>query len=387
MDRGFSKHMSESPWNAHGVFFQMQEEIAARPELEGGMLSLDDSGDEKAGPHSAGASRQYIGRLGKVEMSQVMVALSYSKGPYWLMVDAEPYMPSKWFSEAYRKKWKALGIPEDMGFATKLELGLRMVRIARGTLPFEVVGCDAGYGRDGKFRAALNEDGLLYMADVPADTRVCVQRPAEGREGDFFEVREAIERLGLVLEPLEVRHSERGPLCYYCAARRVWTLSPDGLWREEWLYVRRETDGKLSFSLSNAPQSTPLATLARWRCDRYFVERTFQDSKSELGWDELQARKYRAWLHHTALTALALWFIVQTKLDWARKYPPDSELAKQLQVEVLPKLSVSNVRELLRATMPLDSLSPEQSRQLVARHLLNRTRSTASRTKKKRAKH
>jgi SRSO17 transposase len=378
--------MSESPWNGHGVFFQMQEEIAARPELAGGMLSLDDSGEERAGGHSAGAARQYIGRLGKVEMGQVMVALSYSKGPYWLMVDVEPYLPRQWFDEQHRKKWKALGIPPQTAFATKVELGLRLVRIARSTLPFEVVGCDSAYGRDGRFRAALDADAIRYMADVPSDLRVWSQRPAPGAQGEEFEVREAPERLGMVLAPLTVRHSERGPLSYECAARRVWTLSPAGEPREEWLFVRRETDGKLSFSLSNAPADTPLSTLARWRCLRYFVERTFQDSKSELGWDELQARKYPAWIHHSALTALALWFIVQTKLDWAQAYPQDSALAQQLEVEVLPALSVANVRELLRATMPLKSLSPEESRRLVARHLLNRARSTSSRTKKKHRK-
>ena len=36
------------------------------------------------------------------------------------------------------------------------------------------------------------------------------------------------------------------------------------------------------------------------------------DAKSEAGWDELVARKYRAWIHHTALDALALWFVAQT---------------------------------------------------------------------------
>jgi SRSO17 transposase len=379
--------MSESPWNAHGIFWQMQEEIAARPELAGGMLSLDDSGEERSGPQSAGASRQYIGRLGKVEMGQVMVALSYSKGPYWLMVEAEPYLPREWFSAEQRQKWKRLGIPEERAFATKQQLGLGLIRLVRGTLPFEVVGCDSAYGRDGAFRAALDSEGTCYMADVPADTRLFVQKPTAEQPAEPIEVREALQRLAMTLEPLEVRHSERGPLSYECAARRLWTLRPDGTAREEWLFVRRETDGKLSFSLSNAPPQTPLSTLARWRCERYFVERTFQDSKSELGWDELEARKYPAWLHHTALTALALWFIAQTKLDWAKKYPPDSALAQQLQVEVLPALSVANVREMLRATMPLQSLSPEESRRLVARHLLNRTRSTSSRTKKKRRKH
>jgi len=133
--------------------------------------------------------------------------------------------------------------------------------------------------------------------------------------------------------------------------------------------------------LSNAPLDTPLAQLALWRCQRYFAERIFQDAKSEAGWDELMARKYRAWMHHTALDALALWFIAETKLDWSQQHPRDPELVRQLEVEVLPALSMANVREMLQAVMPLKQLSPEQATRLVIKHLVNRSRSTRSRLK------
>jgi hypothetical protein len=173
-------------------------------------------------------------------------------------------------------------------------------------------------------------------------------------------------------------------LTYDSAARRVWTLTPAHAVREEWLFVRREVDGTFSFSLSNAPADTPLAQLALWRCQRYFAERTYQDAKSEGGWDELVARKYRAWIHHTALDALALWFIAETKLDWAQAHPRDPELRHQLEVEVLPALSMANVRELLRAVMPLAQLSPEEATRLVMKHLVSRSQSTRSRLKTQR---
>jgi SRSO17 transposase len=70
-----------------------------------------------------------------------------------------------------------------------------------------------------------------------------------------------------------------------------------------------------SYSLSNASPNTHLKRLAWLKCQRYFVERTIQDAKSELGWDELEAQKYLAWRHHLALTILALWFAAQTKID------------------------------------------------------------------------
>ena len=189
----------------------------------------------------------------------------------------------------------------------------------------------------------------------------------------------------MTLTPVFIRHSERGLLVYDCAACRVWTVNDKGKVREEWLLVRREQDGDFSFSLSNATKDASLSHLAYWRCERYFAERTFQDVKTEAGWDELIACKYRAWEHHTALSALALWFVAEIKLDWARQYPRDPGLVHQLELAVLPSLSMSNIRELLKAVMPLKQLSPEEATRLVMKHLVNRSRSTSCRLKAQRS--
>jgi hypothetical protein len=108
---------------------------------------------------------------------------------------------------------------------------------------------------------------------------------------------------------------------------------------------------------------------------------TFEDAKTEIGWDEFQAQKYRAWEHHLALTAAALWFVAQTKWVWAQSYARDPALAHQLEVEVLPALSTANVRELLKAVLPLPQLTPTEAMDLVITHLIHRARSTSSRLK------
>ncbi len=397
--QNLQQFMSDSPWSAEEVFAQIQAEVCQRPELAGGMLTVDESGDQRAGPQSAGAARQYIGREGKVEMGQVGVALGYAQAGIWLMVEAELYLPEIWFTPEYadlRRRWH---IPADRQFATKLEVALALIeRAVRNGLPFTVIGCDTVYGSSGDFRAALEGKGLLYLAEVKGSSRVYLQRPEvgvperpagkQGRPCSHWQVLngvtplevQQVARAGDVeWHDLPVRPTERGERIYSCAARRVWTLTESGQVREEWLFLRREQDGDLSYSLSNAPADTPLATLAGWRSERYWVERTFQDSKSELGWDELVARKYRAWMHHTAIDALALWFVGETKLDWAQEHPRDPALTRQMEVVVLPGLSVANVRELLQAVMPLPRLTPEQAVDLVVQHLFKRARSTRSR--------
>ncbi|MCL0079117.1 IS701 family transposase [Dehalococcoidia bacterium] len=394
--QNFQQFMSDSPWSAGAVF---QAEVRQRPELRGGMLTLDESGDKKAGNQSAGVARQYLGRLGKVDLGQMGVALGYYQAAVWMMVDAELYLPEEWFDQAHADLRRRLHIPPDRTFSPKSQLGLEMILRAKSNgLPFHVVGCF--YGRDSHFRAALDKEGLLYLVEVPSDTHVYLERPRmgvpekplghRGRPFSRQQVLSGVLPVGvrqlraypdLEWRRVKVRPVERGALTYECTAMRVWTLTDDGRVRQEWLFIHREKDGDCSYFLSNAPADTPLETLALWRSLRYFVERIFQDGKSEIGWDELVAQKYRAWMHHTALTALALWFIAETKLDWAREYGRDPELARQLEVEILPNLSVANVRELLRAALPLNQFSLEEATGLVVKHLFHRACSTRSRLK------
>jgi SRSO17 transposase len=313
------------------------------------MLTLDESGDECAGDQKAGAARQYLGCEGKVDLGQVGLALGYfKKYGLWAMVEAELYLPEAWFDDAHAQLRQRWHIPAERTFATKPQLGLELIRRVKARdLSLAIVGCDSLYGRDGQFRADLEAESLLYMADIPADLPVYLAQPVvgvpetpPGKRGRPFseprllnevqpvEVRGLVSHPDLALQPVDVRYTERGLLTYACAARRMWTITPAQVVREEWLFIRQEANGNFSFSLSNAPADTPLVQLALWRCQRYFAERTFQDSKSEGGWDELVARKYRAWIHHTALDALGLWFVAETKLDWAQAHARDPELAQ-----------------------------------------------------------
>ncbi len=393
--------MSNSPWSSQAVILQVQQEIATKLGLEsGGMLILDESAVEKASGKTAGAGRQHNGRLGKIEMSQVGTFLAYVNGQVWTWVDGELFLPEHWFGPEMARERERLGVPADRQFETKVELGWKMLQraIANG-LPFEAMGCDDLYGRVEWFRREMDRAGVLYMADVPENIQVYLSEPKMGvpvaelghRGRPFTRERVISQKRSLSVETVgrredtryervRVRATERGELVDEFAARRVWTIREGELSRA-WLVIRRERDGSVSYSLSNAPADTTLQRLAWLKCQRYFVERTNQDSKSEIGWDELQAQKYRAWEHHLAMTILATWYIAETKLDWAKQQDRDPLLAQQLGVDLLPALSVANVRTMLRAAMPLPELTPEGAASLVVEHLVNRTRARKSRMK------
>ena len=168
--------MSNSPWAGQAVFGQIQAEIKATAALaQGSTLILDESADEKAGTHNAGASRQYNGRMGKVDLCRVDTCLAYANGGLWAMVDGELFLPEEWFGEAFAQTRHELGIPPERTFETKIALGLKMVkRVKANGVPFDLLACDALYGRDSQFRADLDTAGVLYAAQVPADTNVYV---------------------------------------------------------------------------------------------------------------------------------------------------------------------------------------------------------------------
>jgi len=110
--QNIQQFMSDSPWPASSVFSQIQTEICQHPELTGRMLTLDESGDDRSGSFSAGAARQMIGRLGKVDMGQVGVALGYYKNSIWSMVDARLYLPEEWFDKEHEKLRHRWHVPE-----------------------------------------------------------------------------------------------------------------------------------------------------------------------------------------------------------------------------------------------------------------------------------
>jgi len=312
-------------------------------------------------------------------------------------IDGELFIPAHWFEEQSAEKRKMVGIPNQRSFQTKPELGWQMIqRVCERGIAFQAVLMDSLYGRNEALRQQMDKAKLEYYADVPVSTQVYLEKPnivyplTRKRgvpskkpviEGDPYEVQSVGRQPTLLWETIRLRPNERGFLEAQFARCRVWVAYPGPELRQEWLLIRKDPT-QITYVLSNAPEDTLLQQMAWRKSQRYLIERSHQDAKDELGWDEFQARKYRAWEHHLALTILASWFITETRLDWQQRLKQDPTLLEKYEVEVLPQLSVGNVRELLRAALPLPQLSSEEAAQLVVTHLVNRTRSRKSRLRK-----
>ncbi len=311
--------MSNSPWKVTRIYDQVAQEIIRTPGLQnGGVLIIDESADVKSGVISAGAQKQYNGRLGTVEVSQVGGVAAYANatiegGPFWTWVRGDLCLPEGWVSdeEPMTSTRHRVGIPTAVESRTKIEIAWQLIQDTHQSgLRWEVVCCDTLYGRSQWFREQVGKGGFIYMAEVPCDTNVYLRKPtlgsplrtsSQGRKPTRYRVlsdEKPVEVRSLVHTPetqwqrVLIRRIERGDVCDAVAVRRVWTVSDDHQEAvEEWLVMRKEGAGKYSYALCNAPADTPLSQLAWWKCQRYFVERSNQDAKSELGWDEFQAQK------------------------------------------------------------------------------------------------
>ena len=391
-EQNLQQFMTDSPWPSEDLIAILQQDIGHLAHYkQGSVLIADESAEEKAGANSAGSSRQHNGRLGKVDMSQVGVFLALAKDGYRTWIDGELYLPEKWFSQAYAPQRKKLAIPNDREFQTKIQLVLVMVkRVIANGVPFVAFDCDSLYGRSGWLRDELDQLQVEYYADIPHNTTLYLEKPQVIKEQKRKNVQ--ITVIGAQTTPaklmdelpfteITIRPNERGYLTAKFARQQVWTVREDGACRQEWLLIRRDK-GNVTYSLSNTTPDTDLRTMAERKSHRYFIERANQDAKSELGWDEFQAQKYPAWTHHLALTIMASGFITETLLDWAENHPRDPALLAEYETDVLPNLSIVNVRTLLRSVLPLPQLSPYEAAELVVKHLDNRTRSRRSRLKK-----
>lgn len=337
-------------------------------------LLLDESGFAKQGKGSVGVSRQWLGRLGKVDNGQVAVFGALAHGQFAVPIDARLYLPKEWTDDPER--CEKAGIPEEERiFRTKPDLALEIVKHAREKgIRFGWVGADAGYGKGPGFCFALNEMGETFVVDVHTDFCVYLKDPApyvpeknsnRGRQCTKYQTdQEGIEVGKLVdslseksWETMTLRHTTRGVLRVQIYRRRVYVWDGESQKVKCWTLIVTKTLGSnpdTKISLSNAGERITLKRLGKMQRQRYWVERAFEDAKSECGMSDYQVRKWSAWHHHMALVMMAMVFMLTERMYHKDTYP---------------LLSCADIEELLARFLPRRDVSKEEViMQLEARH-------------------
>ncbi len=330
----FQHFISNSPWDHEAVLAQLSCDadrlVGGKPES---CLIIDETSFLKKGERSVGVARQWSGRLGKVDNCQVAVFAVLSDGQQNVPIDMRLYLPRQWVEDEARCA-RAGVPPAARQLRSKSEQALDLVRTARARgVRFQWVGVDAGYGKEPAFLRALDDAAEGFVTDVPRTQSVWTQRPeiglptrrpGQGRPATKRQASSHADTAEQVAQSfraedwqrLTLRDSTRGPLRVDIACRRIWVWDGEEANPRSWhLIVRREvgSPGTIKYTLSNAPADTPVLRLAQMQGQRYWVERVFEDAKSECGLADYQVLGWRAWHHHVTMVLLAMLFIAERR--------------------------------------------------------------------------
>jgi len=295
---------------------------------DSGVFVVDETGFIKKGIRSAGVQRQYTGTTGKIDNCQLGVFLAYASTRGRALVDRELYLPTSWTED--RDRCTRADVPDEVGFATKPQLGIAMLDRAHtaGALTSgSWVTADEAYGQNPTFRAWLADREIPFVLATRNDDML---RSPDGRRRQakvLASIAGARER-GTGRSGWERRsigaggHGER---VYDWTAVTLDTTGLPAGWGH-WLLVRRQTEpgeGKtireLAFYRCAAPTATPLRELVRVAGARWAIEECFQTSKNEAGLDHYQVRSWRAWYAHITLAMLAAGYLAATRAQEVEK--------------------------------------------------------------------
>jgi len=367
--------LSHSEWDARAIL----EQVAAEADRHLGgsadsCLLLDESAFAKKGDKSVGVARQWSGRLGKVDNCQVAVFACLTQGSHATLIDTRLYLPREWTDDLER--CRAAGVPQPaVVLKSKADLAFEMVLGARKNgVRFRWVGVDGGYGKEPAFLRRLEDHGEVFVAEVHKDQQIYQEdpdprlpdkQPSRGRKPTRLEAQSASQRVDawLKAQPAElwqrvtVRPGAKGELRVEALQARVWLWDGHESKARHWHLVATREVGSpdtIKYTLSNAPAETSLQRLVWMQRQRFWIERSFEDGKSESGMADYQVRGWLAWHHHMALVMMAMLFMLEEKLT---------------QKEDYPLLSCADIEFLLAHFLPRrDVTVAEVVRQMEARH-------------------
>jgi SRSO17 transposase len=303
--------LNGSGWDADAVRDDLRDYVVEQLGASDAVLVLDETGFVKKGDRSAGVQRQDTGTAGKQENCQVAVFLAYAAPGGVALVDRDLYLPKSWTDD--RVRCRAAGVPDEVGFKTKPQLGQAMLeRALAAGVPFRWVTGDTVYGGDRRLRIWLEEHAIRHVMAVKCTEPVWTltdRGPGQVAAQDLIAQVPAERWLRI-----SAGEGSKGKRLY------DWTRVP--LWRWGWpanvgfwLLARRTVSdpGELAYYLCFGPADTSLVTLVRVAGSRWRVEEAFEQAKGEVGLDHYQVRQYPAWYRHITLAMAALAFLAATR--------------------------------------------------------------------------
>lgn len=335
--RNLQEFLSQFQWDEQAVRDRLQQYVARRHVHPQSVGALDETSFVKKGDQTACVQRQHCGVVGKIENCVVSVHLGYATPEFYSLLDGEVFLPEQTWDQD-RDRCRAAGIPDEAVYRPKWQMALDQYRraVANG-VRFAWLTFDEGYGSKGPFLQALEAVGQTYVAEVPVSLAVWTKRPtvlyrATARDRKIGRHRR-YPRLKVKNNPkvpvqnvlayspalrkiswqtYHVKDGGKGPMVWQAKRLLVYLADARGLpTRPYHLLVTRNVldPSEVKYFLSNAPEATSVETLLRVAFTRWVIERSFEDSKTELGMDHFEVRKFLSIQRHLILSCLSHVFL------------------------------------------------------------------------------
>ncbi len=327
--KSLQKFMGVYVWDVETLGRRHREEAAKTVSAEDGVIAVDGSDFPKKGKESVGVSRQYCGRLGKVDNCQAGVFIAYASSKGHALLDRRLFLPQCWFERDYEERREKCRIPEEITFKTKPELALEMVCAlhAEGLFQARWVTGDDFFGRNPTFRKGLPKE-LCYLLDIPSDTRV-FQKQDERTKTQTVQPIPVSEIADDPSRPWKrvtlKKDGAKGPIQAEISRVRVILVKDSQPDEEVWLFLRKSLhDGEVKYAISNAPEEMTLKEMNRVSTMRWPIEQCFQEGKGEIGMDHYEHRSWDAWHRHMTFVFLAQLFLLRIRHHLKKKSCVDS---------------------------------------------------------------
>ena len=327
-------------WDEGAVRDRLQQRVARRHGDPRAVGLLDETSFVKKGAKTAAVQRQHCGAVGKTENCVVSVHLGYATPDFHTLLDGEVYLPrDTWHAD--RERCRAAGIPDDVVYRSKWQIGLSQIQraLANG-VRFAWLTFDEGYGGKPPFLRALDALGQTFVAEAPANFTLWTKAPEvlyrahdrdrrRGRPRQFprlkvknnppAAVRDIVRSSPILRrqpwQTFHVKEGAKGPQVWAAKHLPVWLKDENGLpTRPHHLVVARnvlEPKEEVKYFLSNAPEAAATETLLLVALSRYKIEQMFETTKGELGMDHFEVRHWRSIQRHLILSAVSHLFLAE----------------------------------------------------------------------------
>ncbi len=341
--------LSESVWEAAAVngrrLALLVQDPATAPHAQG-VLVVDDTGDRKAGHHTAHVARQYLGSLGKVDNGIVAVTTLWADERVYYPLHVAPYTPARRLPQGKR----------DPAFRTKPQLAVELVAAARAAgIPFRAVVADSFSGDHLGFEEALLAAKLPFVLALkptkgrwapieddhtPEEAARRLRWGGPRAPGDWLAVtrrfREGHEETWWVAQATLAGYGPDRAVRLIVATTDPGTLRPLTTW---YLATNLPRPGGSRVAPAPFAPADP-AEVVRLYGLRIWVEQGYKQIKNELGWADFQVRTDRAIRRHWILVLCAFsfcwraWFAARATA-WPPP-PPEADLPPDPTAPVVP---------------------------------------------------